>query len=119
MVGMLSADMVSVGPELHVRDWGGNSPGLAQSLVSAAQAKGINAAHDPNQNSDHEPFGVAGVPAVWLERMLPGGQVDSSVHTSADNMAHVSTNLVTEVVDLVRSYLLGLDESYCKAAVAR
>jgi Peptidase family M28 len=119
IVGMLSADMISVGPEVHFRDWGPNSPGLAQALVAAAQAKGLNAFQDPSQESDHEPFGAAGIPAVWVERMLPGGKPDTALNTSSDNMAHVSTNLVTELVDPVRSYALGLDESSCKAAVAR
>jgi Peptidase family M28 len=119
IVGMLSADTISVGPEVHFRDWGPNSPGLAQSLVAAAQARGLNAFQDPNQESDHEPFGAAGIPAVWIERMLPGGKPDPAIQTSADTVAHASPDLVTELVDLVRSYALGLDESYCKAAVAR
>lgn len=119
IVGMLSADTISVGPEVHVRDWGADSPGLAKSIVSAAQAKGINAVQDPSENSDHAPFGAAGIPAVWLDRMLPQSQPDPALNSSSDTMAHVSTNLVTELVDLTRGYLLGLDEAYCRAAVAR
>jgi hypothetical protein len=119
IIGMLSEDTISVGPEVHVRDWGANSPGLARSIVSVAQAKGVNAVEDPSENSDHEPFGAAGIPAVWLERMLPQSKPDPALHSSSDSMAHVSTNLVTELVDLTRGYLLGLDEAYCRAAVAR
>ncbi len=119
MVGMFSLDMVSVGPEVHARDWGPNSPGLAQSLVKAAQAKGLNAFQDPNQQSDHEPFGGAGIPAVWIERMLPGGEYDHSIHEPSDKASHVSPALVTEVVDLVRDYVLKLDETYCRAATTR
>jgi hypothetical protein len=119
IVGMVSADTIAVGPEAHFREWGLNSPTLAQSLVFAAQAKGLNAMQDPSENSDHEPFGQAGIPAVWMERMLPGGQSDTSIHTAGDNMAHVSPSLVSELVDLLRVYLLSLDEKYCKAAVTR
>lgn len=119
MVGMVSADMIAVGPEVHFRDWGPNSPGLAQSLAAAAQAKGLNASQDPNDQSDHEPFGLAGVPAVWMERMLPGGESDPAVHTSSDNMAQASPSLVSELVDIIRDYVLKLDEVYCRAAVAR
>jgi Peptidase family M28 len=119
IVGMVSADMIAVGPEVHFRDWGAASPGLAQSLVAAAQEKGLNAYQNPGEASDHEPFGIAGIPAVWMERMLPGGEPDPAVHTASDNLAHVSSSLVSELVDLLRDYVLDLDEEYCKAAVSR
>ncbi len=119
IVGMVSADMIAVGPEVHFRDWGAASPGLAQSLVAAAQKKGLNAYQNPGEASDHEPFGLAGIPAVWMERMLPGGKPDPAVHTASDSLAHASSSLVCELVDLLRDYILDLDEEYCKAAVAR
>lgn len=119
MVGMVSADMIAVGPEVHFRDWGPNSPGLAQGLAAAAQSRGLNAFQDPNEQSDHEPFGLAGIPAVWMERTLPGGEPDPALHTSSDNMAQASPGLVSELVDLLRGYVLGLDDTYCNAAVAR
>jgi len=119
IVGMVSADRISVGSEVHMRDWGPNSPGLAQVLVTAAQAKGVNANQDPNNDSDHEPFGTSGIPAVWIERMLPGGKPDPAINTSDDTMEHTSANLVTELVDLLRGYILGLNEAQCKAAVNR
>jgi hypothetical protein len=119
IVGMLSLDMIAVGPEMHFRDWGSNSPGLAQDLISAAQKKGINAYQNPSQAGDHAPFGMAGIPAVWLERRLAGGREDSKANTSSDDMAHVSSALVSETVDLLSGYALGLTEDYCGAAVAR
>jgi hypothetical protein len=119
MVAVVSADTISVGSEVHMRDWGTNSPGLAQDLVKAAQAKGINAYQDPNSDSDHEPFGTAGIPAVWVERMLPGGTPDRNINSSSDTIKNTSANLVTELVDLLQGYILGLDEAYCKAAVNR
>lgn len=119
MVGMVSFDMVSVGPEIHVRDWGPNSPGLARGLVEAAREAGANAYQDPNEKSDHEPFGLAGIPAVWMERMLPGGAYDRAVHQPSDRASHVSSALVTEVVDMVRDYVMKLNEAYCAAATSR
>jgi Peptidase family M28 len=119
IVGVVSADTISVGPEVHVRDWGSNSPGLAQDLIKTAQTKGMNAYQDPSPDSDHEPFGNAGIPAVWVERMLPGGKVDPAVNTSSDTIEHTSADLVTELVDLLQGYIVGLDETYCKAAVNR
>lgn len=119
IVGMLSLDMIAVGPEVHARDWGSNSPGLAQDLISAAQKKGINAFQNPSQAADHAPFGTAGIPAVWLERMLTGGKEDGKANSAWDDMAHVSPALVSEMVDLLSGYTLGLTEDYCRAAAAR
>lgn len=119
VVGMVSLDTVSVGPEAHFRDWGPNSPGLAQALAKDARAKGLNALQNPGDKSDHEPFGLAGIPAVWVERTLPGGGRDHSVHTPSDRASHVSPGLVTEMVDIVRDYVLGLDAAYCRAATSR
>ena len=119
IVGMVSLDTVAVGPEVWAHDWGTNSLLIAQSLVAAAGEKGLNASQETGQGSDHEPFGAAGIPAVWLERRLPGGQPDGTVGTSGDSMSHVSTGLVSEMVDFLRGYLLGLDRAFCKSATAR
>lgn len=119
IVGMVSFDTVSVGPEVHVRDCGPNSRGLARSLAEAAKEAGANALLDSSDQSDHEPFGTAGIPAVWIERMLPGGVRDHSARLSSDKASHVSPALVTELVDIVRDYVMKLDEAGCRAATAR
>jgi len=114
IIGVVSLDTIALGPEVKFRDWGPKSPALADALVKYAAGKGINGARLQGQGSDHEPFGDAGIPAVWLERMV-GGQPDPNIHTSSDTMDHATPNLAAESADFVRNYLLSLDKAACKA----
>lgn len=118
IIGVLSLDTIGVGPETCFRDWGSRSPSLATTLVSYAQAKGFNAARLQGSKSDHRPFGESGIPAVWVERMQPGGQPDPKANLSSDTADHVFPNLIAETVNLVRDYLLSLDETACKTMAA-
>ena len=115
VLGVLSLDTIGVGSENTFRDWGVRSPGLADALVNYTQGKGLVSKRLQGQDSDHEPFGDAGIPAVWLERMLPGSQSDTKAGTSEDTMDHVYVNLVAESVNLTRDYLLSLDAKTCKS----
>lgn len=114
IVGVLSLDTVAVGPELCYRDWGPKSPALADILAGYAQAKGLQGTRLQGQDSDHEPFGNGGIPAVWLERMMPGSESDPKAHSSSDTMDHVFVNLVAESVNITRDYLLSLDKTACQ-----
>jgi aminopeptidase S len=114
ILGVISLDTMAVGPEISYRNWGPASPPLAEALVSFTRAKGLNGTRLEGNKSDHEPFGEAGIPAVWLERMLPGTQADSSIHSSSDSMDHIFSNLVAEATDVTREYLLGLTEKTCR-----
>jgi hypothetical protein len=118
MLGVVSMDTIGVGPELDFMDWGPRSPSLADALVAYVKGKGLNGTRLQGNKSDHEPFGEAGIPAVWYERMLAGGQNDSAMHTSADTMDHVFVNLVAESVDTIRGYLLSLDEQAWRSMAA-
>lgn len=115
IIGVLSMDTIGVGSENTFRDWGARSPGLADALVTFTQGKGLLSTRLQGQESDHQPFGDAGIPAVWLERMLPGAQPDTKAGDSDDTMDHVYVNLVAESANLIRGYLLSLDANTCKS----
>ena len=115
VIGVLSLDTIAVGSENTFRDWGAKSPPLADALVNYTQGKGLVSKRLQGEDSDHQPFGDAGIPAVWLERMLPGSQRDTRAGDSDDTMDHVYVNLVSESVNVVRDYLLSLDAKVCKA----
>ncbi|MHB8894020.1 MAG: M28 family peptidase [Candidatus Geothermincolia bacterium] len=115
IVGVLSMDTIAVGPELTYKDWGPASPPLADALAGYSQGKGLQATRLKGQESDHEPFGDAGIPGVWLERMMPGGKGDPKAHDSSDTMDHVFVNLVAESVNITRDYLMTLNASSCKS----
>ena len=114
IIGVLSLDTIGVGSENTFRNWGPRSPGLADKLVTFTQGKGLVSSRLEGDKSDHQPFGDDGIPAVWLERMLPGGQADTKVNTSEDTMDHVYVNLVAESANLTRDYLLSLDQQASK-----
>jgi hypothetical protein len=118
IIGVLSMDTIGVGPQITYRDWGPASPTLADILVSYTKAKGLQTARLQGQTSDHEPFGNAGIPAVWSERMTLAGKSDPEVGTSSDTPTHVFVNLVAESVNLTRDYLLSLDQTACKSMAA-
>ncbi|HEY5493927.1 MAG TPA: M28 family peptidase [Candidatus Anoxymicrobiaceae bacterium] len=115
IIGVLSLDTIGVGSENTFRDWGARSPVLADALATFTQGKGLVSKRLQGQESDHQPFGDAGIPAVWLERMLPGSQSDTKAGDSEDTMDHVYVNLVSESVNLTRDYLLSLDAKTCKS----
>lgn len=115
IIGVISMDTIAVGPEFTIKDWGPKSPPLADAIVAFAQGKGLNAVRAQGGESDHEPFGEAGIPAVWFERTLPGSEADPEVHSSGDTMDHAFVNLVAESVDTVRDYILSLNRQTCKA----
>jgi len=115
IVGMLSLDMVGVGNSIYLRDWGTNSQRLVDSLSASAAQKGIATEQKTSGMSDHEAFGATGIPAVWLERMLPGGGYDPMVHEPGDTIERVDLNAVMQVVGFVQKYLLELDESSCQS----
>jgi len=118
ILGVISMDTIAVGPELTFRNWGPKSPPLADALVAYSKGKGLNGTRLEGNKSDHEPFGETAIPAVWFERMMPGGQSDTTMHTSGDTMDHVFVNLVAESVDVIRGYLLTLDEQVSRAMSA-
>jgi hypothetical protein len=115
IVGVLSMDTISVGPQLTYKFWGATSPPLGSNLTSFAKAKGLPSQMVQGQESDHEPFGDGGIPGVWLERTTLGGESDPKLNSSGDTMDHVFVNLVAESVNVTRDYLLSLDATACKS----
>ena len=114
IIGVLCLDTVAVGPEICFRDWGPSSPALADILAAYARARGLQATRMRGEGSDHQPFGDAGIPAAWMERMMPGNQRDPRAGLSGDAMDHVFVDLAVEVVNTTRDYLLGLDRTACE-----
>ena len=75
-------------------------PSLARYAQARMQAAGLPVATNrrPNPFSDHFPFTVHGVPALWYYREnFPGGRWQH--HSPHDNLENVSVRVVAEVVE--------------------
>jgi aminopeptidase YwaD len=109
LVGMISLDMVAYGSKFTVRTMG-KGPQELQALCRAyAKAAGTALTYEKDPSpfgwSDHEPFELAGLPAVWLE-----WRVDGYHHTADDTYDHVKQSRLQATGDFVRGLLLSLDE---------
>ena len=88
VAGMMTLDLLAVGPRLHARTMGVGPMSMARHLIASARRVGVSMTYlrDPGSSgwADHEPFEKAGIPAVWVER-LP----DPRYHTTGDTVAHL------------------------------
>jgi len=97
IVGMINVDMVGVGEKLYMQTVGPHGDKLGEVVANSAHrlALRINHYHGPH-GSDHIPFGWAGIPAVWLQR-LPDPRRD----TPEDQMQYVQAEALGEVGQLL------------------
>jgi Zn-dependent M28 family amino/carboxypeptidase len=103
---MLSIDMVGVGADLYSAHLRGYDPALADRIVAASAAVGIEVQHKARgEISDHSPFARAGVPAALLMRGDNPGY-----HTPGDDS--VSTEALLEAVAVAEALVENLDDAY-------
>ncbi len=106
IAGMINVDMVGVGEELYMQTVGPQSDKLGEVVANSAHrlALRINHYHGPH-GSDHIPFGWAGIPAVWLQR-LPDPRRD----TPQDQMQYVQAEALAEIGQLLVDVLDSVSE---------
>jgi aminopeptidase YwaD len=117
LVGMISVDMVGYGSEFTVRTMG-HGPQLLRDMVKAySTAHGLPALYSKDTSrygwSDHEPFELAGYPAVWVE-----WRDDPTYHTSRDTYAHCDPTTVQRTGEMLVSFLYRLTESDLESLAA-
>jgi aminopeptidase YwaD len=82
-VGVVSVDMVGVGSDFHVRTMERGPQSLRRMMLADGVRDGVRLTFlkDPGRTgwSDHEPYELRGIPAVWLQ-----WQRDPHYHTVAD-----------------------------------
>jgi Zn-dependent M28 family amino/carboxypeptidase len=110
LVGMISLDMVAYGTTFTVRTMGKGPQELRDLVKSYAKAMAVPLVYERDPSpagwSDHEPFELAGYPAVWLE-----WRVDNSHHTANDTYKHVKASRLQTTGEFVLGFLTELDQS--------
>lgn len=113
VAGMISVDMIGVGPSFVVRTMGEGPQSMRRLLLREADERGINLSYlrDPGESgwSDHEAFELAGIPAAWIE-----WRDDPVYHTAADTSAHIVPAKVRVAGQFVLGVVYGLDEAGLK-----
>jgi aminopeptidase YwaD len=121
LAAMISLDMVAYGDTFNARTMGKGPLALSDMLRGYARANEVKLVYlrDPGPSgwSDHEPFELAGYPAVWLQRLE-----DPEYHKAGDTYEHCKERLVRETGRLVHGFLTELspkDLETLHAAVRR
>ncbi len=117
LVGMISVDMVGYGTEFTVRTMDRGPQALRDSIKAYANDHGVSARFLKDGGkygwSDHEPFELAGYPAVWLE-----WREDPHYHTARDTYAHCDPDDVQTVGAMVLGFLHQLTQADLDALAA-
>jgi hypothetical protein len=104
VAGMISVDMIGVGDRLLVRSMGRGPQSMVGYTTRSFTASGSKPAYLKDAsavgNSDHEPFELAGIPAVWVE-----WQSDPAYHTKRDTAEHVDTARIGQTGSLLRALI--------------
>lgn len=106
---MISVDMVGYGKQFHVRTMQHGPQTLADDLLREANDAGVRLTYlrDPGKTgwSDHEPYELRGIPAVWLQWLT-----DPEYHTTGDDADHLQVRPIEVSGELLLGWLRGLDE---------
>ena len=101
LIGAIIIDMVGVGWQLYARTMGIGPMGLCNQLMAYAAGAGISLPYKLGGSySDHEPFELAGIPAVWLEYME-----DPWYHTPQDTYDKIVPAFIDNTGRLLEGYL--------------
>ena len=110
LVGMISADMVAYGTTFTMRTMGKGPRELRDLMKAYAATHDVALVYEKDPSpagwSDHEPFELAGYPAVWLE-----WRVDDLHHTADDTYKHVRASRLEATGDFLLGFLTDLDSS--------
>ena len=114
LVGMISVDMVGYGSKFHVRTMNKGPQLLRDMLKTFSNENGLTATYlrDPGTYgySDHEPFELAGFPAVWVE-----WREDPLYHTAGDTYEHCDATDVQRAGHMLAQFLAQLDQADLEA----
>jgi len=109
IAGMISVDMIGYGTSFQMRTMGKGPDSIRAMLHSFARRSGIRAERLRDLGrygwSDHEPFELAGVPAVWVE-----WRDDPVYHTSRDTAGHISTARLRTTGLLLQKFVTSLSK---------
>ena len=110
LVGMISVDMVAYGTTFTMRTMGKGPQELRDLFRRYAKTTAVPLAYERDPSpagwSDHEPFELAGYPAVWLEWRL-----DDLHHTANDTYEHVKASKLQATGDFLLGFLTDLGPS--------
>jgi hypothetical protein len=95
LVAMISLDMIAYGTTFNIRTMGKGPAELRDMLLSYSHAKGAGLVYlkdtGPTGWSDHEPFELAGYPAVWLQWLQ-----DPTYHQAGDTYQHCDERVLRQ-----------------------
>jgi aminopeptidase YwaD len=104
LVAMISLDVIAYGDTFTVRTMGKGPSALRDMLQAHARDLGVSLKYLKDNGSagmsDHEPFELAGYPAVWLE-----WRDDPAYHTAKDTYEHCNPARIRTTGELVLSFL--------------
>ncbi len=110
LVGAVSIDMVGVGSQFHVRTMERGPQSLRRMLLLDARADGVGLSFLKDRGrtgwSDHEPYELRGIPAVWLQ-----WQKDPNYHTVRDTADRLQVRPMRTTGELLLRFIHGLDEA--------
>ncbi len=101
LIGAVIIDMVGVGEQLYARTMAVGPMDLCNRLMAYAQGAGISLPYMVSGSySDHEPFELAGIPAVWLEY-----KDDPWYHTAADSYDKINPAFIDNTGQLLERFI--------------
>jgi Zn-dependent M28 family amino/carboxypeptidase len=110
IAGMISVDMIGVGTRFHARTMGLAPSTMSDAVLAEARRQDIRMSYlaDPGRSgwSDHGPFELAGIPAVWIE-----WRDDTAYHTAQDTSARLNRAHLQQAGELLGGLLGRLDGS--------
>ena len=110
LAAMISLDMIAYGDTFNVRTMGKGPQTLREMLLARSDADGAGLVYlkdtGPSGWSDHEPFELAGYPAVWLQWLE-----DPTYHGAGDTCAHCDERPLRITGEFVLDFLTNLSPS--------
>jgi hypothetical protein len=110
LVAMISLDMIAYGTTFNVRTMGKGPTELRDMLLSYSDANDAGLVYlkdtGPTGWSDHEPFELAGYPAVWLQWLT-----DPVYHQAGDTYRHCDEQVLRKTGRFLLSFLTHLTEA--------
>jgi hypothetical protein len=116
--GMISVDMIGVGPDFVSRTMRKGPATMSDTVLAHAAARGIKMSYlkDPGSSgwSDHEAYEIAGIPACWIE-----WRDDPVYHTAKDKSGHIVPEKVRVAGQLTLDVIRSLDQVALDRMVSR
>jgi Zn-dependent M28 family amino/carboxypeptidase len=107
LAAVISLDMIAYGETFNVRTMGKGPQTVRELLLSCSDADdaGLRYLKDPGPSgwSDHEPFELAGYPAVWIQWLE-----DPTYHGAGDTYEHCDERPVRRTGEFILDFLTDL-----------